>query len=49
MPVDLLSNAFTHTPPRAPVRVRLATRERCAVLEVTETGPGLTPEQSGAR
>ena len=44
--VNLLGNALAHTPPRTPVAVRLAVRDRTAVLEVEDTGPGLTPEQA---
>lgn len=45
--VNLLGNALTHTPTRARVTVRLATRDGMAVLEVADSGPGLTPEQTG--
>lgn len=41
---NLLSNAVTHTPAGAPVTVRLRGAGE-AVLEVSDEGPGLTPEQ----
>ena len=44
--VNLLGNALAHTPPRTEVTVRLGVRDRTAVLEVEDTGPGLPPEQT---
>ncbi|GGL01341.1 sensor histidine kinase [Mangrovihabitans endophyticus] len=43
---NLVTNALVHTPPEASVTVRLsaASGER-AVVEVVDTGPGLSPEQ----
>ena len=41
---NLLANARTHTPPGTHVGVALATRERWAVLTVTDDGPGVPPE-----
>lgn len=43
---NLLTNALTHTPPEAVVTVRLRAEPGTAVLEVADTGPGLTPEQA---
>lgn len=43
---NLLTNALTHTPPEATVTVRLRAESGFAVLEVVDTGPGLTPEQA---
>jgi two-component system OmpR family sensor kinase len=48
---NLLTNALTHTPAGTPVRVRLRAEPGAAgagtgVLEVTDEGPGLTPEQA---
>jgi two-component system OmpR family sensor kinase len=43
---NLMTNALVHTPPEAPVRLRLAALpgDR-AVIEVSDRGPGLTREQ----
>jgi two-component system OmpR family sensor kinase len=38
---NLLSNVRAHTPPRAPVRVRVGRDNGHAVVEVNDTGPGL--------
>jgi two-component system OmpR family sensor kinase len=46
---NLVGNALTHTPPGTPVTVRLLTREQApaaAVVEVTDEGPGLEPEDA---
>ncbi len=47
---NLMSNALTHTPPGTPIEVRAGTREfhggTWAVIEVTDHGPGLAPEQA---
>ncbi|PTA43434.1 cell wall metabolism sensor histidine kinase WalK [Micromonospora sp. RP3T] len=44
---NLMTNALTHTPPDAAVTLRLrAEAGNVAVVEVADTGPGLTPEQS---
>ena len=47
---NLLDNALSHTPAGTPVAVRLSRAERdgrrLAVLEVSDEGPGLTPEQA---
>src|SRR5690606_26396257 len=42
---NLLTNAITHTPPEASVTVRLSSSAERAVIEVIDTGQGLTPEQ----
>jgi two-component system OmpR family sensor kinase len=43
---NLLTNALVHTPPDAAVTLRLhAEQGHLAVVEVSDTGPGLTPEQ----
>jgi two-component system OmpR family sensor kinase len=43
---NLMTNALTHTPPEAAVTLRLyAEAGNIAVLEVADTGPGLTGEQ----
>ncbi|BCJ69273.1 hypothetical protein GCM10009779_06110 [Polymorphospora rubra] len=44
---NLMTNAITHTPSGATVTLRLR-RERgdLAVVEVADTGPGLSPEQA---
>jgi signal transduction histidine kinase len=39
---NLLGNVRTHTPPGAPVTVRLYTEGRGAVIEVTDQGPGMS-------
>ncbi len=44
---NLLGNARAHTPPGAPVTVTTARRDGEAVLEVADTGPGLSPEHAG--
>ncbi|EEP71495.1 LOW QUALITY PROTEIN: ATPase, partial [Micromonospora sp. ATCC 39149] len=44
---NLMTNALTHTPPDASVTLRLRTEPgNLAVVEVADTGPGLSPEQS---
>jgi two-component system OmpR family sensor kinase len=44
---NLMTNALVHTPPDAAVTLRLrAEPGNQAVLEVTDTGPGLSPEQT---
>ncbi|MEU5961707.1 HAMP domain-containing sensor histidine kinase [Micromonospora parva] len=44
---NLVTNALTHTPPEAEIRVRLrAEPGGFAVVEVADTGPGLSPEQA---
>jgi two-component system OmpR family sensor kinase len=42
---NLVSNALHHTPVDAPVTVSVGTRGSEAILEVSDTGPGLTDEQ----
>jgi two-component system OmpR family sensor kinase len=44
---NLLGNALTHTPAGTPVEVGVAVRGSDAVLEVRDSGPGLSPEQAG--
>jgi two-component system, OmpR family, sensor kinase len=50
---NLMNNALTHTPDGSPISVRLLTGYQqgnpavpCVILEVTDQGPGLTPEQA---
>ncbi|WBB66651.1 HAMP domain-containing sensor histidine kinase [Micromonospora sp. WMMD812] len=44
---NLMTNALTHTPPDASVTLRLrAEPGNLAVVEVADTGPGLSPEQA---
>jgi two-component system, OmpR family, sensor kinase len=47
---NLVGNALTHTPAGTPVTLRVGAvvedGRRWAVLEVADTGPGLTPEQA---
>jgi two-component system OmpR family sensor kinase len=50
---NLMNNALTHTPDGSPISVRLLTGYQqgkpavpCAILEVADLGPGLTPEQA---
>ncbi|MFG1813746.1 sensor histidine kinase [Kribbella sp. NPDC049174] len=42
---NLVSNALHHTPADAPITVSVGTRDGAAILEVSDTGPGLTDEQ----
>ena len=43
---NLMTNAVTHTPPEASITLRLSAEPgNMAVLEVADTGPGLTAEQ----
>jgi two-component system OmpR family sensor kinase len=42
---NLVSNALHHTPTDAPITVSVGTRGGEAILEVSDTGPGLTDEQ----
>jgi len=50
---NLMNNALTHTPDGSPISARILTGYQqgnpavpCAILEVTDHGPGLTPEQA---
>jgi two-component system OmpR family sensor kinase len=43
---NLISNALVHTPATARVRVRVAKVAEDAVLEVSDDGPGLAPDQA---
>ncbi|WP_051499024.1 cell wall metabolism sensor histidine kinase WalK [Nocardia sp. BMG51109] len=43
---NLVNNALVHTPPEAAVTVRLTPADEEVVLEVTDTGPGLPPDQA---
>jgi two-component system, OmpR family, sensor kinase len=43
---NLLSNVRAHTPPATPARVRLGRADGLAWVEVSDSGPGLSPEQS---
>jgi two-component system, OmpR family, sensor kinase len=50
---NLMNNALTHTPDGSPISVRILTGYQqgtpavpAAILEVTDHGPGLTPEQA---
>ncbi|HEX5542564.1 MAG TPA: ATP-binding protein [Micromonospora sp.] len=44
---NLMTNALTHTPPEASVTLRLrAESDNLAVVEVADTGPGLSSEQA---
>ncbi|MER7335080.1 MULTISPECIES: HAMP domain-containing sensor histidine kinase [unclassified Micromonospora] len=44
---NLMTNALTHTPPDASVTLRLRVEPgNLAVVEVADTGPGLTPDQA---
>ncbi|MET9914095.1 HAMP domain-containing sensor histidine kinase [Streptomyces sp. NPDC006476] len=42
---NLVGNAIAHTPPGTPVRIGVGTLEDQAVLELSDQGPGMTPEQ----
>ncbi len=41
--VNLLENAAKHTPPGTPVEVHARHDDKCVVIEVSDTGPGLPP------
>ncbi len=43
---NLMTNAVTHTPAGTPVVLRLARAGTEVVIEVSDTGPGLSPEQA---
>jgi two-component system OmpR family sensor kinase len=43
---NLLENAQVHTPPAAPVAIDVDVRDGMAVLAVTDSGPGIDPEQA---
>jgi two-component system OmpR family sensor kinase len=43
---NLVHNALVHTPSTARVTVRLAGRHEMVVLEVTDSGPGMNPEDA---
>ncbi|WP_433023043.1 sensor histidine kinase [Kribbella sp. CA-294648] len=42
---NLVSNALHHTPVDAPITISVGTRDGLAVVEVADTGPGLSHEQ----
>lgn len=42
---NLVGNALTHTPPEAIVTVRVSTTDDYAVLQVSDTGPGLPADE----
>ena len=42
---NLMTNALTHTPPGTPVAVRVRREPITSIIEVSDAGPGLTPEQ----
>ena len=46
---NLLSNVRAHTPPATPVRVSVGPRERSAVIDVHDSGPGLETRRYRAR
>ncbi|MFJ8787911.1 ATP-binding protein [Streptomyces sp. NPDC102462] len=43
---NLVGNAIAHTPPGTPVRIGVGTRDGQAVLELSDRGPGMTPDQA---
>ncbi|MFI1167597.1 sensor histidine kinase [Streptomyces sp. NPDC020801] len=43
---NLVGNAVAHTPPGTPVRIGVGTGDGRGIIEVADTGPGLTAEQS---
>jgi two-component system OmpR family sensor kinase len=43
---NLVTNAITHTPPGSPVTLRLGLDGDSALIEVSDEGPGLSPEQA---
>jgi two-component system OmpR family sensor kinase len=43
---NLLANVRAHTPAGAPARVRVRREDGSALVEVEDTGPGMTPEQT---
>jgi two-component system OmpR family sensor kinase len=43
---NLLGNAVTHTPSQTPIRVRVVAEGPFAVLEVSDDGPGMRPEDT---
>jgi two-component system OmpR family sensor kinase len=44
---NLLSNCRAHTPPGTALTVRLSSRDEMAVVEVSDTGPGIDPDIAG--
>ena len=44
--VNLVGNVRAHTPPGSPVRIGVGRVGGEAVLEIADSGPGLTPEQA---
>ncbi|NGO44790.1 sensor histidine kinase [Streptomyces ureilyticus] len=43
---NLVGNAIAHTPPGTPVRIGVGTQDGLAVLELSDEGPGMSPEQA---
>ena len=44
---NLLGNVRAHTPPATPVRVRVGLENGSALIEVADSGPGLSAEEAG--
>ncbi|MFD0571117.1 ATP-binding protein [Kitasatospora gansuensis] len=42
----MVGNAAKHTPPGTPVRIGVGRQGTYCLLEVADSGPGLTPDQS---
>lgn len=43
---NLVGNAVKHTPPGTPVRIAVGRLDGCCVIEVADSGPGLTDDQA---
>ncbi|MER5223517.1 sensor histidine kinase [Streptomyces flaveus] len=43
---NLVGNAIAHTPPGTPVRIGVGAQDDLAVLELSDEGPGMSPEQA---
>jgi two-component system OmpR family sensor kinase len=43
---NLVGNAVAHTPPGSPVRIGVGTADGRAILEISDQGPGLAPDQA---
>ena len=44
---NLLANVRAHTPARAPVSVRVGRENGSALIEVADSGPGMSPDEAG--
>ena len=42
---QLVDNALKYSPPETPIHIRIGQRDACVILEVTNGGKGITPQE----